>query len=287
MKNYYYSGYGSDIHSTPDYCDFDHLFRVMEKLKPLQAGIELNIYTDKVRNNHDGKVLELQDKLKEYPITLHGPFLEVEPSCALDSKQGRENIEAWKEGFEIGRILDAKSIVMHTNQCAVIEEKQKEMQDNVVATVEKIAEMAREYEIELYVENVGFPFANSILFPEDDFIRLFERLPEDVGCLINLGHAILNGWDLEKVIRTLGKRIKAYHIHNNEGGLDSHRPIFEAGLKYNREQMTELLETMEEITPDAEWVLEYSPGEHITPELIYDDLCAIDEIREAYHQKTH
>lgn len=284
MKNYFYSGYGSDVHSTPDYCNFEHLFQVMEKLKPLDAGIELNVYTDKVRNNHDGKILELQEKLREYPMTLHGPFLEVEPSCPLDSEEGNGNIEAWKEGFEIGRILNAKSIVMHTNQCAVVEEKRQEMQENVIKSVEKIAEMARAYEIELYVENVGFPFADSVLFPEDDFIELFSKLPEDVGCLLDLGHGILNGWNLERVIRTLGERIKAYHIHNNEGERDTHRPIFEENMKYNREQMTSLLELMEEITPDAEWVLEYSPGPHITPEQIYNDLSAIDEIRTAYHR---
>ena len=36
--------------------------------------------------------------------------------------------------------------------------------------------------------------------------------------------------------------------------------------------MTRLLRYMEEKTPDLEWIPEYAPGEHITPEFIREDI---------------
>ena len=170
------------------------------------------------------------------------------------------------------------TIVMHTNQRSFEDADQAHLQENSRNMILKLGELAREAKVEMTVENVGFNYAHSVLFPEDDFIALIKSLPEDIGCLIDTGHAILNDWDLERVIAELGSRISAYHIHNNPGDRDSHRPLFESGMKYSYDQIVSMFRAMEKYSPNADWILEYSPGPHITPELMYNDFSEVDSI---------
>ena len=58
--------------------------------------------------------------------------------------------------------------------------------------------------------------------------------PDEVGALIDTGHAMANHWDIPKLISQLGTRIKGYHLHNTDGVHDLHRPMFEEGLWYTR-----------------------------------------------------
>ena len=94
---------------------------------------------------------------------------------------------------------------------------------------------------------------------------------DEVGALIDTGHAMANHWDIPKLISQLGTRIKGYHLHNTDGVHDLHRPMFEEGLWYTPEEMERLLRQIGRETPDADLVLEYVSGPHITPELFRRD----------------
>ena len=187
-------------------------------------------------------------------------------------------IESYKTSFELCNIFNARSMVMHTNQCSFEDKDQAHLQENSRNMILKLGELARQAKVEMTVENVGFNYAHSVLFPEDDFIALIKSLPEDIGCLIDTGHAILNDWDIERVIAELGSRISAYHIHNNPGDRDSHRPLFEEGMKYSYDQIVSMFKAMEKYSPKADWILEYSPGPHITPELMFNDFTKVNDI---------
>ena len=129
-----------------------------------------------------------------------------------------------------------------------------------------------ERKINLTVENVGVRTKSGVLFDQDQYLALFEQLPAEVGSLIDIGHAFINHWDVPHVLRTLGTRIHSFHLHNNNGSADSHRPMFEPGNYYTAEEMCELLLLTNRTAPNAEWILEYAPGEHISKELIMGDL---------------
>ena len=135
-----------------------------------------------------------------------------------------------------------------------------------------------ERDVHLTVENVGYPAKNNALFTQDAFVQFVLDLPEELGALIDTGHAMANHWDIPELIKTLGKRIRGYHLHNTDGIHDLHRPIFEQNLWYDRSKMENLLETAAEYSPDADLILEYAPGEHITPELLHGDVKHIQNI---------
>ena len=136
---------------------------------------------------------------------------------------------------------------------------------------EKPAAKAKAEGLHLTVENVGFPFKDSVLLDQDEFVKMFDELPDEVGALIDTGHAMANHWDIPKLISQLGTRIKGYHLHNTDGVHDLHRPMFEEGLWYTPEEMERLLRQIGRETPDADLVLEYVSGPHITPELFRRD----------------
>lgn len=278
MKAYYYSSYGSDQDKYP------HMLSVLEKCKPLNVGVELAIYTERsARPEHIPNLLKVKEQFAAYPTLFHGPFFELEATSEPGSEAANYMLESYKISFELCNLFHAPSIVMHTNQRAYADHEKAHLQENSRSMILKLGELARQANIEMTVENVGFNYNHSVLFPEDDFIALIQSLPSDIMCLVDLGHAILNDWDIERLIATLGKRITAYHIHNNPGTRDLHRPLFESGMKYSRDQIVDVLRAMERYSPDANWILEYSPGPHITPELMYHDFLELDSIIKSIH----
>ena len=146
----------------------------------------------------------------------------------------------------------------------------------------KTHELLKSYGIPMTVENVGYPHKGNVLFDEEDFIRLFDELPEEIGALIDTGHAMLNRWDIVGVIRWLGPRIRGYHLNNNDGESDLHYPCFDARGFYSEAQMEEVIRAIAECSPEAELIIEYAPGEHITKELMHGEMRRIMQIyREA------
>lgn len=285
-RNYFYACYGSDVIAVPEYCDFDHMFSVLEHQREPECGLELNIYTDLVRVGHDRKILEYKDILKRYRVSFHAPHWETDASADLDSPKGKINIKAYEEALALADEIGVKSMVMHTHQCRVEETRKNEMRKNVVRTIKVFNDMCRAHGVELLVENVGFHSTNSMLYDQDEYVELFESLPEDVGSLIDTGHAFLNGWDIDKLIRDLGTKIKSYHIHNNGGDKDSHMNLFAEGMKYSPAQVEAMFMTMEEITPTANMIFEYGPKAHVTPESMHEDFARVDAIRASFYKKV-
>ena len=122
------------------------------------------------------------------------------------------------------------------------------------------------------VENVGYPLKDNLLFNQEEFIQLFADLPEGIGCLIDTGHAMLNDWDIVKVIQTLGPRIRGYHLNNNDGKHDSHYPLYDAEGYYSPQQIDEMLRAIALYSPEADLGIEYAPDGRFTTESLYADI---------------
>jgi sugar phosphate isomerase/epimerase len=245
--------------------NYDLFEQIMAPLKDKGIGIELSIFDDDAYN---ARLLAQKARFSQYHTTFHGPHVGVEAASPAGSPAQKKMVDAFEESFRICNEFRASGIVIHTNQRSFRPEEKARLQEESIATLNIILDMARQYGVDLWVENVGWSNRDSLLFDEDEFIDLFDRLRPWANCLIDTGHAMINRWDFEKVIRALSHKIKAYHIHNNDGQRDTHRPMFESGQFYSEAQTRALAQIMEKYTPDAEWILEYAPGSHISPELI-------------------
>ena len=96
-------------------------------------------------------------------------------------------------------------------------------------------------------------------------------LKNNYKCLIDIGHAFLNKWDIDELIKNLKDNILGYHFHNNNGLYDEHKPIFEG--KFNYLSIIELIKTY---TPTANIVLEYDFNEN--PEILLNDYNKLKEL---------
>lgn len=257
--------------------DYDFLYEILRKLSFAGVGAELSMFTDDM--DFMVQLLGERRRFAGYPITFHGPYMEVEATAKRGSLEYLKILDAYEMAFEVYRKYDAKSIVMHTNQRGFDMEEKKELQDNAVNTIGEIAKRAEKEGIQLLVENVGESIHGNLLFDEEDFIYLFQWIPSSVGCLIDIGHAVLNRWNLERVIKELNGRICSYHLHNNDGSGDTHRPLFEKNLLLGKKELPQLIRCMEQETPDADWILEYAPGGHISVDLLEREVRKVLQLR--------
>lgn len=248
------------------FTNFDLARRIMDCMPPKKAGIDFwlvnadDAYFDRIRSEAAGE-------MAPFYRTLHSTAKTTELSSAPGSEQWRQSLAVYQKNFALYRDIGAHSIVLHTNQREIPPEEAPRLRKNVIANIHTLADIAAPQGIQLLIENVGPISKQKNLFDQAAFIDLFHQLPASVGCLIDTGHAFLNGWDLPEVIVRLKDRIQGYHLNSNDGSHDedAHRPLFIETHFYDAAHWRDLLRLMERETPDADWILEYSAGEHINP----------------------
>ena len=122
------------------------------------------------------------------PVTLHAPFVEI--SGAPDSPERAAMEAAFAKAFRWYHLFGAESMVMHTHERAVPADERAQLQEWSLEAIRSVAARAKAEGLHLTVENVGFPFKDSVLLDQDEFVKMFDELPDEVGALIDTGHAI-------------------------------------------------------------------------------------------------
>lgn len=248
--------------------NYDMFAAAVEPLKAKGVGVELHIFDD---SDFNRRLCAQRARFQDYYTTFHGPHKGVEAAAPMGSPTQEKMISAWREAYRIYRLFQGHSMVLHTNQRAFQPQEKAALQKQSIDTMNILLDMAQEQQVQVLVENVGWANTSSLLFDEDEFIALFQRLRPWACCLIDTGHAFINRWNMERVISALAPKIKAYHLHNNDGVKDIHRPVFGQGLFYSLEDTIKLLKIMEKYTPDADWILEYAPYQDVTPQLVVQE----------------
>lgn len=253
------------------FAEFENYNVLLEATEPLYdygIGIELHIFNDKAYNQ---RLIAERERLKKYYLTFHGPHRGVELAAPVGSNAQLNALHAWEEALMIYKKFNAHSIVMHTHHREFCPEEREALQRWSIDNINCVLDMAKGLGVNVLIENVGWRNHKDYLFNQNEFIGLFGQIRPWAKCLIDTGHAFINRWDMEKVIYTLSDKIDAYHVHNNDGEKDIHRPMFEKGLFYKKEETVQLLRVMNYYTPNADWILEYAPNIRTTPQLVIDE----------------
>ncbi len=214
---------------------------------------------------YEEELKSLMPLLQDRPVTFHGPYYEAEHSAGKGSKAYAKTMELVKKTIEYSRLLHAGYFVFHHNNCAVTEDKKEEMIRISCENYREIASVLSPFAIPVVVENAGVISRKNMLFDMDEFIDLCRK--ENYKVLIDIGHANANGWDISRVIRELKESVVAYHLHNNDGIHDSHRRIYEGTIDFDS-----FIREAKELTPRADWVIEYSPDVSADEEGIRNDI---------------
>lgn len=228
------------------------------------TGVEFFLHTyDKEYIRKTARILEW---LGRRPLTTHGPFIGIEASSPEGCAEHTAMLEAYRYGFETARALGSRHLVFHTHQRVIFPEEKEQAQAWCFHTIEQLLAMSQKTGVTLLIENLGIQQKGISLFDEQDFIALVERYPQ-AGCLIDIGHLHVAGWDMERVLRMLQHRILGYHLHNNNGHEDSHHRLLDGTL--DAEQFMTLYRRY---TPEADLTLEYSDQYGITASDVIEDI---------------
>jgi sugar phosphate isomerase/epimerase len=77
--------------------------------------------------------------------------------------------------------------------------------------------------VKLAVENVGYQ--GTAIFTMNEYSSFLDPMDDNVGYLIDTGHAFIDHWDIPHLIRTVQDRLLALHLHDNSGSFDQHLAI--------------------------------------------------------------
>ena len=186
--------------------------------------------------------------------TVHAPFADINissPSKPLLNAMLRR----LKQSIANARAINAQVWVFHPGIQTGISQfypgRDWEQNAESVLALHRIAE---EHGVRIAIENVPDPYP-FILKSVEDFARFYKETNLNIGLVLDVGHAHLNG-QIELFLRTFKERIVHIHASDNMGETDQHLGIgcgkiswqrFAETLKENAYGKTVIVESVEHV----------------------------------------
>lgn len=188
-------------------------------------------------------------------LSIHGPCVALN---LAESKQ-KNYTKVFEKTFAYAQKVKADFVVVHTNEGW--EGDRELVQARVIRRLRQVISLGKSYGVKVLIENVGLRTKNNVLFDLPEYMALFDIFPQ-AGALLDTGHAHVNGWDIPAVVKSLGERLVACHIHDNSGNGDEHLPVGSGTIDWKA-----YFAAVKKYAPQATQVLEYSCGFANTVEL--------------------
>ena len=193
---------------------------------------------------------------KEYGLDnyqAHAPFPSYVPENEL---RNSELLEVLKNIIRGCDYISCRNLIIHPFFLGY--DRQLSAQDEWDLNIESYSQLipiAKEYGVTVCLENMFSGFRGKIyaaccsnMLTAARYVDELNRIAgSDVfGFCLDTGHALLCGLDIKQCLLTLGKRICAFHIHDNNGLSDQHLAPYMGVLDWNR-----FIEGVKEIGYDA------------------------------------
>ena len=219
--------------------NFDELFMPEDirskNIAPAFEGSEKD-YLEKVKPWRDGA--------KKYHVTnyqAHAPF----PSILYQEDEYNDYlIGILKKSIICCDYIDCRNLIIHPFHYP--HEVRLPMEEELEFNIEcysKLIPEAKNYGVTICLENMfsrhnGKTFCGCCGDPIDAcrYVDELNRVAgtECFGFCLDTGHAILGGQEILRTMRILGKRIRAFHVHDNNGINDQHIAPYLGVLDWNR-----------------------------------------------------
>ena len=172
----------------------------------------------------------------ERALSIHAPCVALN---LADSKQ-KNYARVIEKTFAYAQKCKADFVVVHTNEA--IEGDKELLQARVIRRLRQVMNLGKRYGVKVLIENVGLRTKNNVLF--------------------DTGHAHVNGWDIPAVVKALGERLAACHVHDNDGSGDAHLPVGQGDIDWKA-----YFGAVKKYAPQATQVFEYCCGFSNTKDL--------------------
>lgn len=234
-------------------------------------GVELIAFT------HDEKYKKRLERLLNSlscPISFHGPYIGVEAASKKGTPENEWLFESYNYVFNLAKQHHVKHVVFHYTQKGFSKDTIKEAKEQSLDNISCLIKLAQKYDVNMLIENIAFIKDTIPLYGNEEYKELFNNLPE-AESIIDIGHANVNNTDLADLLNHIGPKVKAYHLHNNDGIHDSHDRVRDGNF-----DMGKFADIYRKFTPGADLVLEYEPHTNTSPGQLLDD---IDYIRRLFY----
>lgn len=246
--------------------DFDKMEEValwVDSLNDPQIGVELIAFT------HDSKyserLIKILDKIT-CPISFHGPYINVEATSDVGSKQYEFYKESYRTVAKLAKKYNVNHIVYHYSQLGFNPETINHVKINSKESIKYILELQETYGVPILIENLAFIKDTTPLYSNAEYKNLFNEFTR-ANSIIDVGHANINKLDIKEFIQEHGDKVKAYHFHNNDGLKDSHARVRDGSFDY-----TQLMQSYNKHTSEANIVIEYEPHTNCSKAQLLDDI---------------
>lgn len=228
-------------------------------------------YSDPLKETENTLIAERklaeQSNIEIYQV--HGPWEWPPPDNT--EQLLNEKIENVKRSLWATAVLGCKNWVIHpVMPCGISEkgtEDQKTTLDVNLSFMQKILEVAKQYDITICLENMPMQsFSLATPYEILDFTNLMND--EHFKICLDTGHvATFPDLSASKAVRDLGDKIQAFHIHDSFPDRDLHLfPYF--GVT----NWADFSCALKEINYNGGLCLETAPP-HVLPDEVYEDLC--------------
>jgi len=162
--------------------------------------------------------------------TIHAPVADVN-IAALDHKLRRFIIKKLEKSMQYAKRLDCLLWVFHPGLHSALSSFYPgwDWQINL-ESVKTLLEFGRKYDVKIAIENVPEPFP-FIMKSVDDFSMFFEELGENIGLVLDVGHANISG-QINDFIKKFDDKIVHMHVSDNDGKQDLHLGAGEGNVNW-------------------------------------------------------
>ena len=226
----------------------------------------LEFFIEPLDEEYTKKMLEILENHKFKSISFHGPFRKCN-LADMSNISWEKTLYSYEESFKISNKYNPSFMVLHSNEGIFFFFLDEDLKNKILEKIDLLVKLGKKYDIDVVIENVGI--GKNMVFSQEEYEKII--LKNDYKCLIDIGHAHLNKWNIEELIRKLENNILGYHFHNNNGFHDEHKPIFKGEIDY-----LNILELVKKYTSSANIVLEYDFNEDI--KILLEDYNKLKEI---------
>jgi len=205
-------------------------------------------------NEFHNRMDDIVFELKKRPVTysVHSPVWDT--NLTSESYHIREAVmESLRQSIIFASKLNATHVVVHPGFSQSRTFNKEIAKARSKAYIKELIEFNKDYGMLLLIENVG----NAVhsIFTFDEYVNFLNGFPKEAGYLIDIGHAHMNHWDIEKLLLSVKDRLFAIHIHDNDGISDQHLPIGEGTTNWNS-----IFNAVKQTESNPSLVLEYDTG---------------------------
>lgn len=222
-----------------------------KRLKDMPEDLGYEIFWECGSEDTWRNTMELLQANCTHRFSIHSPYFFVDLSLPGDTAKMFEEL---KRPFDFYHKYNGEFYVVHTFDHMTYPHDAQFEADCRKRSVERLAafdEICKAEGVLMAAENIAFGNGERYLFNHEQFLDIFRQLPE-LHCLIDLGHAALTDINVYELQKALGERIVAYHLHDNDGGSDTHKRMW-----MGKRDWDEFAKGVAEYTPNATGVMEY------------------------------